>query len=133
MTRCFADTSYYIALVNPDDDTYEVAVEYTSTFNGEIVTTAWIVNELANHLAKPPNRALFLEMLQEMQEDARVVIVPAAPELFERGIQLYANRPDKEWSLTDCISFLVMQDQGITDALTTDHHFEQAGFNVLLK
>jgi predicted nucleic acid-binding protein len=50
-----------------------------------------------------------------------------------RGIQLYDSRPDKQWSLTDCISFVVMQDRGIVEALTGDHHFEQAGFTALLK
>jgi hypothetical protein len=52
---------------------------------------------------------------------------------MDRGLALYAARPDKEWSLTDCVSFLVMQDHGVTEALTADHHFEQAGFVALLK
>lgn len=62
-----------------------------------------------------------------------MLIVPPTQELFVRGIDLYARRPDKERGLTDCISFLVMQEQGITHALTADHHFEQAGFTMLLK
>lgn len=131
--RCFADTSYPIALINPDDEAYGLASAFPDAFDGSIVTTALVLNELANHPARPPNRALFLEMLQDMRADARVTIVPSSPELFDRGIELYAARPDKEWSLTDCISFLVMQEQGTTDALTTDHHFAQAGFKVLLK
>ena len=56
----------------------------------------------------------------------------ATSELFERGLALYNARPDKEWSLTDCISFVVMADEGLTDALTGDRHFEQAGFTALL-
>jgi predicted nucleic acid-binding protein len=62
-----------------------------------------------------------------------VEIVPATMEWFERGMELYEGRPDKEWSLTDCISFAVMTERGVSDALTNDHHFEQAGFRILLK
>jgi predicted nucleic acid-binding protein len=62
-----------------------------------------------------------------------VAIVASSRELFRRGFDLYADRPDKEWSLTDCISFVVMTDRRITDALTGDHHFEQAGFVAILK
>ena len=60
-------------------------------------------------------------------------IVPASPELFYRGIELFRVRPDKDWSLTDCISFVVMTDRGLSEALTGDKHFEQAGFKALLK
>ena len=59
--------------------------------------------------------------------------MPASHSLFQEGVQLYNARPDKDWSLTDCISFVVMQEHGLTDALTGDHHFEQAGFTALLK
>jgi len=133
MATCFADTSYYIALVNPDDDSHERAVAYTASFDGSIVTTAWVLNELGSHLAKPPNRELFLEMRIALRENERVTIVPMGQELFDRGIELYGEGLDKEWSITDCISFIVMREQGITDALTGDHHFEQAGFKALLK
>jgi predicted nucleic acid-binding protein len=61
------------------------------------------------------------------------MIVPPEPELFERAIEFYGRRADKAWSLTDCVSFVVMADLGITDALTGDHHFEQASFRALLK
>ena len=66
MTPCFADTSYYIALVSPDDEAHELASAYTAALDGAIVTTSWVLYELANHLAKPPNRELFVEMLQDM-------------------------------------------------------------------
>jgi uncharacterized protein len=68
-----------------------------------------------------------------LEADQKAEIVLPGPALWQRGIELYAERPDKGWSLTDCISFVVMQDRGITDALTADHHFEQAGFTALLK
>lgn len=133
MTRCFADTSYYVALLSADDEAHERAATYTASFDGSIITTAWILNELANHLAKPPNRELFLEILREPRADDRVSIVPMDQELFDRGVALYGERLDKEWSVTDCISFIVMREQGVTDALTGDHHFEQVGFTALLK
>ena len=60
-------------------------------------------------------------------------IVPGDDASFHTGLTLYFSRPDKDWSLTDCISFVIMQREGITEALTGDHHFEQAGFNILLK
>jgi predicted nucleic acid-binding protein len=108
-------------------------VRYTADFAGEIVTTEWVLNEFANFLAKPPNRQLFVSMIQELRADPRVVIVAASEATFEAGFTLYSARLDKEWSLTDCVSFLVMKDRGINDALTKDHHFEQAGFHCLLK
>jgi predicted nucleic acid-binding protein len=117
----------------PNDETHARAATFTASFNGSVVTTAWVLNELANFLAKPPNRALFLEMLRAIQADGRISVVPMTQEMFERGVALYGQRLDKEWSVTDCISSLVMKEQGLTDALTSDHHFEQAGFNVLLK
>ena len=133
MARCFAHTSYYIALVNPDDETHELALKLTTELDGEIVTTGWVLNELANYLVRPPNRALFLDILAQMRADPSVTTIPMTQETFDRGLTLYAERLDKSWSVTDCISFLVMEDMSIADALTSDHHFEQAGFNVLLK
>jgi len=74
-----------------------------------------------------------LPFLQFLRTSPSVTIVPAEQSLFDRGATLYDERPDKAWSLTDCISFIVMQDYSLRDALTGDHHFEQAGFNVLMK
>ena len=68
-----------------------------------------------------------------MQEGRDTLTVPANSHLFDRGVARYVERDDKAWSLTDCISFVVMEDLGITDALTADHHFEQAGFVAMLK
>jgi hypothetical protein len=72
-------------------------------------------------------------LLVDIENDPRVHIVSPSDEQFRRGKELYARRSDKEWSLTDCISFLVMQEHALTEALTADHHFEQAGFAILLK
>jgi predicted nucleic acid-binding protein len=98
-----------------------------------MVTTAWIVTELANALAKGPNRRSFADLLEDLQTDERVRIIPADSGLFESGLRLYLSRMDKDWSLTDCISFVVMEQMGLTNALTGDRHFEQAGFSVLFE
>ena len=133
MTRVFVDTVYYLALLNPRDQHAAAAAQFTAGFSGAFVTSAWVLTEVANSLARGTNRALFVELYRDLEDDSRVTIVPPAPDLFEQGIEFYAKRPDQEWSLTDCISFIVMREYGLTAALTTDHHFEQAGFTVLLK
>ena len=132
MKTVFADTSYYLALVNSRDEYYAAAHKYTKSFDGGFVTTAWVIAELANSLARAANRSLFLSLLQDLRKDRRVTIVPPTTRLFDRGLDLYARRSDKDWSLTDCISFLVMERTGLNDALSCDRHFEQAGFKILL-
>ena len=72
-------------------------------------------------------------MLADLCASLATMIVPTTDQLWQEGFDLYQRRLDKEWSLTDCISFVVMQREGITDALTGDKHFEQAGFTALLK
>jgi len=133
MKTVFADTSYYIALINPNDEYAGAACEYTRDFGGFLVTTAWVLTEVANHLRHAPNRQLLLSLVTDLRNDRRVTIVPPTLELFDRGLQVFGERPDKDWSLTDCISFVVMQERGLTEALTGDHHFEQAGFAALLR
>jgi len=133
MTARFADTSFYIALFNPRDEAHSQALRYAEQADLSIVTTAWVLAELANYLANTPNRGLFASFVRDLRRKPQVTIVPPDGVLFEEGIRLYDQREDKTWSLTDCISFLVMQRHEVKDALTTDHHFEQAGFVALLK
>jgi uncharacterized protein len=132
MKSVFADTVYYLALVSPRDQCAASAMRFTQGFTGAFVTTAWVLTEVANSLTRGSDRALFVELYRDLAFDRRVMIVPPAQDLFEQGLELFSTRPDKEWSLTDCISFVVMQEYDLTDALTADHHFQQAGFNVLL-
>ena len=73
------------------------------------------------------------DLLPRLEADPNALVIPASQQLFRQGYRLFANRHDKQWSLTDCTSFVVMEEHGLTDALSSDHHFEQAGFNVLLK
>lgn len=88
---------------------------------------------MADAFASPENRSAFLRLLEALRDSPDTKIISPAPELFERGVELFRQRADKDWPLTDCISFVVMKDEGITDALTGDRHFKQAGFRALLK
>lgn len=88
---------------------------------------------MADALSAPYNRPAFLSLWQGMRANPLIEILTPDPGLFDRGLALFARRPDKAWSLTDCISFVVMADRGLTEALTGDHHFEQAGFRALLR
>jgi uncharacterized protein len=133
MRTVFADTFYYLALLNEQDQAHRVAIEFNQSFTGRMVTTGWVLTELADGLSRPEDRASFHATLTLLDGDPDVVIVPCAESLWREGVALYQRRPDKEWSLTDCISFIIMQQQGIAEALTGDRHFEQAGFIALLK
>ena len=133
MKMVFADSFYFFALTNPNDPAHARAVAFTKTYAGAQVTTGWILTELGDGWAKPTQRAFFFAMLTKLRANPNARIEPCTDQLLQEGIDLYDQRRDKEWSLTDCISFVVMQKQGITEALTGDHHFEQAGFAALLK
>jgi uncharacterized protein len=133
MKHVFADAFYFFAILNPNDAAHATATAYTSAHDNPLVTTAWVLIELADGLATTGKRHVFSELVARLRADPDNVIVPPTDALMARGVQLYDSRPDKKWSLTDCISFVVMREQGIAEALTGDHHFEQAGFTVLLK
>lgn len=132
MKPVFADTFFYLALLNPEDAAHPQAAEFLRTQTASTVTTAWVLAEVGDAMAAPMNRPLFLALLERLRSDPNVTIVPPAQESFDGGVDFYARRRDKEWSLTDCISFVAMQEYGLTDALTGDRHFEQAGFRALL-
>lgn len=133
MKSLFADTSFFVAYVNPDEDCHTVAVEYLARRSESIVTTTWVLAELGNFLARHRQRRWFVSFVHDLRAEPRLRVVRADETWFERGLQLYAQTQDKTWSVTDCISFAVMREQRIRDALTTDRHFEQAGFAILLK
>lgn len=133
MTEVFADTSFYIAFANPRDKWHEEAKSFALEFTEAMLTTEFVLVELANYLSAPQDRALFVRFHSILREDPKTTIVRASTDSMAKGIVLFADRPDEGWSLTDCISFSIMKERGITQALTTDHHFEQAGFQSLLK
>ncbi len=129
----FADTSFLIAVLSERDERHLLARRLSATISEKLVTTEWVLAELGNFLAKSPLRSEFTRFVDELSHDPAVMILGAETASFASGFELFAARLDKNWSLVDCISFAVMTDRGITDALTADHHFEQAGFQVLLK
>ena len=131
MTALFADTFYFIALLSPADEAHAKAVAFTRQFTGRLLTTAWVLTEVADGLIEAPARERFVQFYDRLRVRDDIIIVPCNEELFDQGIELFRRRPDKEWSLTDCISFVVMQRQNVTEALTADHHFEQAGFTAM--
>ncbi len=133
MTPQFADTFYYLALLNPDDQAHARVVALARRSSGPVVTTAWVLTEVGDAMAAPALRPVFLDLMRSLRADPETEIVPPDPGLFERGLDLFSRRPDKARSLTDCISFVVMSEGGLTEALTGDHHFEQAGFRALLR
>ncbi|HTK76097.1 MAG TPA: hypothetical protein VL371_12615 [Gemmataceae bacterium] len=133
MKRAFADSFFYFALVSRHDAAHTRVVEFATSFVGEIVTTGWVLTEFADGMARPAaRREKFADIYRGLRSDPATRIISCSDELIEEGIKLFMTRADKEWSLTDCISFVVRQREGITDALTGDHHFEQAGFRALL-
>jgi len=133
MKTRFADTSYFVSYLNRHDEHHALARSYLIDLPDPIVTTTWVLAELGNFLARGQGRRRFLPLVRFLRAEQRVTIVPADDVAFESALQLYHRRADKAWSITDCISFVVMRHHGLTEALTTDHHFEQAGFTVLLK
>jgi hypothetical protein len=131
--RLFADSFFFFAYLSPKDRRHEQAEAYFGMFDGMLVTTAWVLTELADGMAGVEDREVFARFYDALREDPDVRIFESDPALFETGLALFRSRQDKEWSLTDCISFAVMKQEGLTEALTGDHHFEQAGFKALLK
>ncbi|MBM4032321.1 MAG: type II toxin-antitoxin system VapC family toxin [Planctomycetes bacterium] len=129
----FADSFYYLALMNPDDQDHQRAHELSETLWQPTVTTVWVLTEVADAHAEPALRPNFLTLLALLRADPACTVLPPSSELFESGLRLFSERPDRAWPLTDCISFAAMDRLGISEALTGDHHFEQAGFRILFQ
>ncbi len=89
--------------------------------------------EIGNALSKQRYRPAAVELLLSLENDPKVEIVPVSGDLYAQAFKLFSERTDKEWGLVDCVSFVVMRERGITDALTSDDHFRQAGFNALMR
>jgi predicted nucleic acid-binding protein len=133
MTAVFADSHHFIALLNPRDADHDKAKTLQADLRRPIVTTEYILIEVAAAFSAPPYRARFLKLISRLMANPNATIMPSSHELFLDGLELFEHRPDKSWSLTDCISFRVMEREGLTEALTGDRHFEQAGFKRLIQ
>lgn len=131
----FLDASYAIALAASTDQYHARAVELAEWIEAErmqLLTTRAVVLEISNALSRRRYRAAAVALLDALESDPAVEVVPLSEELYGRAAELYRWRGDKEWGLTDCISFAVMRERGLTEALTADDHFRQAGFRALL-
>lgn len=138
MPEIFVDTSGWGCLVDRSQNLHTPAVEIYETArtnNQRLFTTNYIIAELVALLTSPLRipRQKIIEFIQSLRASPFVEILHVDPETDAEAWKLLADRPDKEWSLVDCSSFVVMQSLGITEALTTDRNFEQAGLVRLLK
>jgi uncharacterized protein len=136
MSEVFLDTAYAIALSSPNDLFHQRAIllaEQLETAGARLVTTCAVLLEIGNALSKQRYRPAALRLLDALETDPNVEIIPISKQLYDRAHQLYCERSDKEWGLTDCLSFVVMRERGLTEALTTDQHFLQAGFLALMR
>jgi len=135
MSTVFVDTVAWIALLNRSDALHSSALEVMNALQQQkasMITTEYVLLEVANALSAPRFRPQVVAFVDGLHRSAVLQIVPASQELLEAGWDLYRQRLDKEWGLTDCTSFVVMEQQQITQAVASDHHFEQAGFTKLL-
>lgn len=135
MNKVFLDTSYAVALSARTDQNHEQAVKLAKELqesSTHIVTTRAVLLEIGNALAKVRYREAAVKLLSALETDPTIDIVPASDDLYQRALKIYSDRVDKEWGLIDCMSFVVMNDEGLADALTADKHFQQAGFHALL-
>ncbi|NJM76862.1 MAG: type II toxin-antitoxin system VapC family toxin [Acaryochloridaceae cyanobacterium RU_4_10] len=136
MTEFFVDTSFAIALASVTDQNHLRAVNLANqieTNRIHLVTTQAILLEIGNSLSKQRYRAAAIQLLESLETDPSVEVVLLTNSLYRLAFNLFKQRKDKEWGLVDCISFIVMQNRGIADALTADTHFQQAGFRALLR
>lgn len=133
MSEVFADTYFYIALVSIKDRFHSLARQFASSDTLHLVTTEYVLIEIANFFSRAHLKSVFLDIHSDVQGDAKTRVIPASADLLQKGIALYANRTDHDWSLTDCLTFTVMSERSIDTALTADHHFVQAGYQILLR
>jgi predicted nucleic acid-binding protein len=136
MKTIFADSGYWIAILNPRDSLHEIAIEVSKNQGPfHTVTSEMVLAEVLNFMCREgPNvrRAAGVFTVQ-LRKNPNVTIMPQTSMLFQKALGLYQEREDKNWSLTDCASFMIMRENALTEALTHDDHFEQAGFTALLR
>ncbi len=133
MNTVFVDAAYYIAILNPRDQYAQVATQLAYSYSGRMLTTTFVLTEVCNLLSSSNHRMNASTLVEELEEAEDTEVIHPDWSLWKRSHNLYSARPDKAWSLTDCLSFIVMQDRGLTEAMTADRHFEQAGFTILLR
>ena len=136
MTAVFADAGYWIALWRPRDALHEKAMSVAESLGSiAVVTTQLVLIEALDAMAGTGEfrRRFAARMVGELEHDPDVEVIPQTGAQFRAAVERYAARPDQTWSLTDCASFLVMEERSITEALAYDRDFERAGFTALLR
>jgi uncharacterized protein len=131
--RIFLDTAYIQALLNRRDSLHNAAIDALPRVRAarETLITEAIIVEVCNALASI-NRHAAVSFARGCYADSQITVIPVNGNLLQRAIDFYERHKDKEWGLTDCISFVVMRDEELTLAATADQHFVQAGFKALL-
>jgi predicted nucleic acid-binding protein len=129
----FLDTGYLLALFDPADELHPRAMSWSLILREASLVTEYVLWECVNAFSHPADRGVAHVLIEHLRSEAGYEIVAASSTLFAAGLQLHRERPDKAWSLTDCISFHVMRERDIQRALAYDEHFEQAGFVALLR
>jgi predicted nucleic acid-binding protein len=129
----FVDTGYWIAIAVLRDMLHDRAVALSRDFDGRLITTEAIVLELTDALVGVESRRLVVSLVDQMRRDPDLEIIPLDEDLYTKAWRLFTERMDKSWQLTDCISFVVMEERGIREALAYDQHFIQAGYRALLR
>ena len=136
MKRVFADTSYWVALFNPRDELHDRAVAAAQSYcDDQLVSSEMVLVEFLNGFSDrgPRLRVAASTVVKTLRSSPNVTVIPQTSDQFERALGRYEERIDKDWSLTDCASFLIMETEGIGAALTHHRHFAQAGFQALLR
>ena len=136
MNEVFADSGYWIALLNPDDALHSRALQLSNNMGErQIVTSEMVLVEVLNHVSRSggPIRMAAADMVDQIWNDPDVEIVRQTSQQFNSALGRYVSRLDQRWSVTDCASFLLMEERGILEALAHDRDFEQAGFVALLR
>ena len=132
----FLDTAYAIALAAVSDQLHDQAIFLAREMESagtRLVTTQAVLLEIGNAFSKKRYRPAAVHLLSALHVDPKVKVIPLTPDLYQRAFTLFENRTDKEWGMIDCVSVVVMTELNISEALTSDEHFEQAGFKALLR
>ena len=127
------DSGFLLALAQPTDELHARAVDWAQHLSEPMLVTEYVLWETVNSLSRRADRLRAHRIMEMISADANYTFVPASPGLLAAGLRLHHDRPDKEWSLTDCVSFHLMRERSIARALAYDIHFEQAGFEALLR
>ena len=124
------DTGYFVALLNPRDELHSRALAWSEIIDEPPIVTEYVLWETINTFSLPTDRLKVHALVLHLQSEPGYEIISATPPLFQKGLDLHQQRPDKEWSLTDCISFALMKHHKIKKSFSFDRHFVSAGFSI---